>query len=221
LPDATLAAVVIAAVIELVDIPAIRRLYRVYAGPAASPLAVGARPDFVAALAALFGVLVFDTLPGLFIGIGVSFLLLLYRVSAPHVAILGKVPGTRSQYGDLSRHEENQAIEGVLVIRPDGGLFFANSDHIRQHILAEVERKNPRAVVVDGETMPFIDVTAVEMLNNLTDELGRRGVTLALARDVGDVRDVVRRAAGPEHAAHIYPTVQAAVDALREDDLAP
>lgn len=215
LPEATLAAVVIAAVIELVDVPAIRRLYRIYAGRTASPLAVGARPDFVAALAALFGVLVFDTLPGLFIGIGVSFLLLLYRVSEPHVAILGKVPGTRSQYGDLSRHAENEEVPGLLVIRPDGGLFFANADHIRLHILAEVERENPHAVIVDGETMPFIDVTAVEMLNNLTDDLDRRGVTLALARDVGDVRDVVRRAAGPEHAARIYPTVQAAVDALR------
>jgi SulP family sulfate permease len=158
---------------------------------------------------------IFDTLPGLFIGIGVSFLLLLYRVSAPHIAVLGKVPGTRSQYGDLTRHEENREVPGLLVIRPDGGLFFANADHIRQHILAEVERENPRAVIVDGETMPFIDVTAVEMLDNLTEDLGRRGVTLALARDVGEVRDIVRRAAGPEHAARIYPTVQAAVDALQ------
>jgi MFS superfamily sulfate permease-like transporter len=216
LPEATLAAVVIAAVIELVDIPGIRRLYRVYAGPTASPLAVGARPDFVAAVAALLGVLVFDTLPGLFIGIGVSFLLLLYRVSAPHVAILGKVPGTRSQYGDLARHAENEVVPGVLVIRPDGGLFFANADAVRLRILAAVAREQPHAVIVDGETMPFIDVTAVEMLGRLTEDLERRGITLALARDVGDVRDVVRRAAGPEQAAQIYPTVQAAVDALRQ-----
>ncbi len=64
--------------------------------------------------------------------------------------------------------------------------------------------------------MPFIDVTAVEMLVNLTEDLGRRGITLALARDIGDVRDIVRRAAGAEEAAQIYPTVQAAVDALRK-----
>ena len=196
LPEATLAAVVIAAVIELVDIPAIRRLYRIYAGPTASPLAVAPRADFVAAVAALFGVLVFDTLPGLFIGIGVSFLLFSTASRAPHIAVLGKVPGTRSQYGDLSRHEENQEVPGVLIVRPDGGLFFANADHIRLQILAAVEREQPHAVIVDGATMPFIDVTAVEMLVDLTEDLGRRGITLALARDIGEVRDIVRRTAG-------------------------
>ena len=93
LPQATLAAVVIAAVIELVDVPALRRLYGIYAGRHQSRFAVAQRPDFLAAVVALVGVLVFDTLPGLFIGIGVSLLLLLYRASRPHVAVLGRAPG--------------------------------------------------------------------------------------------------------------------------------
>ena len=71
-----------------------------------------ARPDFVAAAAALLGVLVFDTLPGLFIGIAVSLLLLLYRSSRPHIAVLGRVPGTAGQYGDLARHPENRDLAG-------------------------------------------------------------------------------------------------------------
>ena len=86
LPEATLAAVVVAAVIELVDVPALARLYRVSTGRAGRALAVAARPDFFAAIAALAGVLVFDTLPGLFIGIGASLALLIYRASRPHVA---------------------------------------------------------------------------------------------------------------------------------------
>jgi high affinity sulfate transporter 1 len=215
LPEATLAAVVIAAVVELVDIAAIHRLYRVYSGRTASPLAVAARPDFVAAVAALLGVLVFDTLPGLFIGIAVSLLLLVYRASAPHIAVLGKVPGTRSQYTDVARHAENEAIPGVLILRPESGLFFANADRIRRETLAKVDRDKPYAVVLDGETMPFIDVTAAEMLGQLVDELDQRGVRLVLARNIGQVRDVVRRASDDTHQTDVYPTVQDAVEALR------
>ncbi|HEV2894898.1 MAG TPA: SulP family inorganic anion transporter, partial [Actinomycetota bacterium] len=93
LPEATLAAVVIAAVIELVDVPALTALYRMANRQLRGIYGIAARPDFYAAVAALAGVLVFDTLPGLFIGIAVS-LLLLYRASRPHVAVLGQVPGT-------------------------------------------------------------------------------------------------------------------------------
>ena len=94
LPEATLSAVVIAAVIELVDFPALRRLYRVWTDRLGSIYGFAARPDFAAAIAAMLGVLIFDTLPGLVIGIGVSILLLLYRVSRPHVATLAKLHGT-------------------------------------------------------------------------------------------------------------------------------
>ena len=92
LPEATLAAVVIAALVELVDIGALVRLYRLHTRGLGRIYGIAGRPDFVAALAALLGVLIFDTLPGLFIGIAVSLLLLLYRASRPNVAVLGRVP---------------------------------------------------------------------------------------------------------------------------------
>ena len=95
LPEATLGAIVIAAVIGLIDVPGLVRLYRFHVRGAGRTYAVAARPDFVAAVAALVGVLVFDTLPGLFIGIGVSVLLLVYRASRPHIAVLGRDPGAR------------------------------------------------------------------------------------------------------------------------------
>ena len=93
LPEATLAAVVIAAVVELVDIGALRGFYGLYTRQLGRIYGRAARPDFIAAVAAMLGVLVFDTLPGLVIGIIVSLLLLLYRASRPHVAELGRVPG--------------------------------------------------------------------------------------------------------------------------------
>jgi high affinity sulfate transporter 1 len=214
LPEATLAAIVIAAVIELVDIRALRRLYGVYIGLRSSPAGLAIRPDFVAACAALLGVLVFDTLPGLFIGITVSLLLLVFRASRPHVAVLGKVPGTRRQYGDVERHPDNVPVQGILIVRPESGLFFANAQHVRDEVLARVATGNPAAVVIDGESMPYIDVTAVEMLENLDRDLEEQGVRLALCRDIGAVRDVLRRAGEADHALATYPTVQAAIDAL-------
>ena len=91
LPEATLAAIVIAAVIELVDIASLRRLWRVGSGRLASVYPVTSRADFVAAAAALLGVLLFDTLPGLVIGIAVSLVLLIARTSRPHIASLAPV----------------------------------------------------------------------------------------------------------------------------------
>ena len=215
LPEATLAAVVIAALIELVDIRSLVELYRLYTRRLGRIYGAAARPDFIAALAALFGVLIFDTLPGLFIGIGVSLLLLLYRASRPHVAVLGKVPGTRDQYADLSRHPQNEQLPDVVVVRVESGLFFANADWVRDHILAQVT-VGTKAIVLDAENIPAIDVTAVRMLADLADDLDRRGIRLVLAHDVGQVRDLIRQAEGDDDLRRrIYPTVQDAVDAVR------
>ena len=101
LPEATLAAVVIAAVIELVDFGALLALHRVWSARLGDAYGAAARPDFLAAVAALLGVLIFDTLPGLFIGISVSVVLLLYRASRPRIAVLGRAPGTDDQYTDV------------------------------------------------------------------------------------------------------------------------
>jgi SulP family sulfate permease len=212
LPEATLAAIVIAALVELVDVPALARLYRFHARGAGRALSVAARPDFAAAVAALLGVLVFDTLPGLFIGVVVSIVLLVYRASRPHVAVLGKVPGTRTQWSDVERHAENVVAPGVVVLRPESGLWFANADVVRAAIRAHATG-GTKAIVLDAETVPAIDVTALAMLVELADDLRRGGVELVLARDVGVVRDLVRLQEG-DGALRSFPTVQAAVDAL-------
>jgi high affinity sulfate transporter 1 len=213
LPEATLAAVVIAAVIELVDIRSLVRLYRIFTGPGRR-FGLAPRPDFVAAVAALLGVTVFDTLPGLFIGIAVSFLLLLYRASAPHIAVLGAVPGAPGHYADVRRDSANTELPGLLLLRPEAGLFFANADHVRTQILAQVERERPVAVILDAETVPYIDVTAVTMLDELAGTLELRGVKLVVAHDIGMVRDVVRRASDGETAIPVYRTVDDAVHAV-------
>jgi anti-anti-sigma factor len=161
----------------------------------------------------MLGVLVFDTLPGLFIGIAVSLLLLIYRASAPHVAELGAVPGTPGHYTDLARHDDNERVAGIVIVRPESGLFFANADHVRNEIRGHVSAARPHTVVLDAETVPFVDVTAITMLEQLSHDLARDNVQLVIARDLGAVRDVLGRAGGSGNLP-VYPTVQAAVDAI-------
>jgi sulfate permease, SulP family len=214
LPEATLAAVVIAAVIELIDVPGLITLYRVATRQLRGIYGVAARPDFLAALAALLGVLVFDTLPGLFIGIAVSLLLLLYRASRPHVAVLGQVPGADGHYGDILRHPENRQAAGIVVLRLESGLFFANADVVRDVIRAHAAEPGIRAVVLDAETIPYVDVTAARMLLQLGGDLEREDVRLVMARDIGQVRDVLRRTEGERLPLSAYPTVREAIAAL-------
>jgi MFS superfamily sulfate permease-like transporter len=151
-------------------------------------------PDLVAAIAAMLGVLIFDTLPGLFIGIGASLLLLLFRASRPYVAHIGKVPGTPDQYGDIARHPENVSPEGVTILRFESGLFFANADWVRNGIRTAAHGEGVTGVVLDAESVPSIDVTAARMLEEVADELQRDGIGFVMARDVGQVRDILREA---------------------------
>ncbi|MFC9787080.1 SulP family inorganic anion transporter [Rhodococcus sp. NPDC127528] len=207
LPEATLAAVVIAAVVELVDIPALRRLYGVWTERLGSIYGPAARADFAAALAAMMGVLLFDTLPGLVIGIGVSMLLLLYRASRPHVAALAK---QGSLWVDAERHPELTTLPDVVVVRVEAGLFFANADHVKDGIEALCSDAT-RVVVLDAETSPFVDVSAAEMLLQLRDTLGRKGIDLRVARDIGQFRDTLRQSSGDGKAVGIYSTVSEAL----------
>lgn len=213
LPEATLAAVVIAAVVELVDIDALRRLYGVWTRRLGSIYGHAARADFAAALAAMVGVLLFDTLPGLVIGIGVSMLLLLYRASRPHVAALVK---EGSLWVDAERHPELPTTPQVVVVRVESGLFFANADHVKDRI-EELCTEDTRTIVLDAETSPFIDVSAAQMLGQLRDALKRKDVDLRVARDIGQFRDTMRRAGSETSPVGLYPTVREALaDVSRE-----
>ncbi|MFD7072886.1 SulP family inorganic anion transporter [Nocardioides sp. NPDC059952] len=221
LPEATLAAIVIAAVIELVDISALRRLWRIRTGQLTKVYQLTARADFVGAVAALIGVLVFDTLPGLVIGIVASVVLLIARTSRPHIAPLAPVDapadgGTSPHAGlwvDQSRNPAYAGVPGFLVVRVEASLLFANADYVRERV-RELAADVPdlRLVVLDGRATPSIDVTATAMLTQLRGDLQRLGADLALAGDVGQVRDVLTKAA-EEGEPLIYPTVEAALAA--------
>src|SRR5512132_623836 len=219
LPEATLAAIVIAALIELVDIPTLVRLYRAHTKGLGRIYGFAARPDFIAAVATTLGVLVFDTLPGLFIGIVVSVLLLLYRASIPNVAVLAQASGTDGPFLDAKRNPEAAEVPGVAILRVESALFFANADAVRDHIRAHAADEHVKAVVIDAETVPARDVTAGQMLMELGHDLRAQGKRLVLAREIGQVREAIDHtdagSAPPE--IETYPTVRAAVAALRSE----
>jgi MFS superfamily sulfate permease-like transporter len=219
LPEATLAAVVIASLIELVDIPSLVNLYRAHTKGLGRIYGFAARPDFIAAVATTLGVLVFDTLPGLAIGITISILLLLYRASIPHVAVLAQASGTDGPFVDAKRDPEAAQVPGVAILRVEGALFFANADAVRNDIRAHAADERVKAVVIDAETVPAIDVTAGAMLLGLGNELHANGKRLVLAREIGQVREAIDHTDSGSALPQLenYPTVRAAVAALRED----
>ncbi|MFE6862422.1 SulP family inorganic anion transporter [Nocardia sp. NPDC057668] len=206
LPEATLAGVVIAAVIELVDISALRGLYRVWTERLGSIYGRAARADFLGAIGAMAGVLLFDTLPGLLIGIGISMLLLVYRASQPHVAQLAQ-QGTL--WLDVERHPDLPLRADVLVVRVESGLFFANADYVRERI-EHLCTDRTRLVVLDAETSPSVDVTAAAMLNALRDSLAHRRIDFRIARSIGQFSDELTSARASTDGVPVYPTISAA-----------
>ena len=133
-------------------------------------------------MAALLGVLIFDTLPGLFIGVAVSFVLLVYRAYRPHLAVMGRSPVTGT-FADVDRDPDVEVVPGIVVVRPEAGLFFANAEAVRDGVLAQVERSGATAVVLPAElgpddVLPWIADERITILNatglhrpNLGDEL--------------------------------------------------
>ena len=166
-------------------------------GASARIYGTAARPDFIAAVAAMFGVLHLRHPARLVIGIVVSLLLLLYRSSRPHVAELGHVAGTAGPVRRPRSPPGERGRPGVAVLRVEAGLFFANADAVRGAIKEHAARPGVRGVVLDAESIAFIDITAVRMLDELADDLARDGQQLVLAHDLGQVGDLLGRRAAP------------------------
>ena len=100
-----------------------------------------------------------------------------------------------------------------MILRVEAGLFFANADQVRGHIVAAARRDGTRVVILDASNIAFVDVTAVTMLDELAETLKTEGVALRVSRDIGTVRDVLRRAGSEPDLQRVYTSVQAAVDA--------
>jgi high affinity sulfate transporter 1 len=181
LPQATLAAVVIAAVMSLIDLAELRRYYQ------------WRRTDLLIALVALVGVVATGVLTGLIIATALSLAVLLFRASRPDVVVLGRLPGLAS-YGNVERHADAQELDDALLLRVDTPLYFFNAQETSEQILHLVDaHPDVRAIAIDLGATSDLDVTATDLLGETLAELRRRGILLLLVHVKGIVRDRLRR----------------------------
>ena len=169
LPEAALGAIVIVAVSGMVKVDKLKHLYHVR------------RTDFVLAIVALLAVLTFETLEALLIAVLVSLFALVWRVSKPRLAVLGRAPDSLN-FSDVRRHPENKTVPGLLIVRPENGLFFANAEGIREEILSEMQASEQpvKAVLLDLGATTDLDVPGAETLEQLYEDLHSRNVRLIL-----------------------------------------
>jgi high affinity sulfate transporter 1 len=183
LPEAVLGAIVIVAVSGMVKVAKLKHLYHVR------------RADFVLAVVALLAVLTFETLQALLIAVVVSLFALVLRASHPRLAVLGHEPN-RLALSDIRRHPENTTLPGLLIVRPENGLFFANATGIQEAIITEMTSSTVpvKAVLLDLGATTDLDVPSADMLENLHDELSSRNVRFMLTRMIMPVRQVLELA---------------------------
>jgi MFS superfamily sulfate permease-like transporter len=182
LPTAALAAVVIAAAIGLIEVADLRRIYRIQ------------QWEFWLSMVCFAGVAVLGAIPGIALAITIAVIEFLWDGWRPHSAVLGEVPGIPG-YHDISRHPEGRTIPGLLLLRWDAPLFFANAELFHDRVLAAA-RSAPTQVqwlVVTAEPVTSVDVTSADMLGELDDALNAAGITLCFAEMKDPVKDKLRR----------------------------
>jgi high affinity sulfate transporter 1 len=206
-PTAALGAIVVYAAVRLIDVAGFRRL------------AAFRRSEFLLALAAFAGVLVFDILYGVLLAVGLSVAEMLHRIARPHDAIEGFVPGLAGMH-DIDDYPQATTVPGLLVYRYDSPLFFANAEDFRRRALAAVaQQREPVAwFILNVEANVEVDSTGLDALENLCAELADHGVVFALARVKQDLLAALdayglTAAIGPDR---IFPTLPTAVAAYRD-----
>jgi len=181
LPQPVLAAVVLMSVAGLINLREFRHLFRV------------SRLDFAAAAVALVAVLVLGILDGVIFAAGASLLMLLQRSSTPHVAFLGRIPGT-NRFSDLARHADNEPVPGALLFRVEAALLYFNVDHILRNVLERARGAAPalRLVICDLSNSPYVDLAGARMLARLHDELMVLNIELIVVEAHATERDILR-----------------------------
>lgn len=182
LPEATLAATVIHAVLGLMDVAELRRYYAVRL------------LDLWVALVALVGMLVLGVVLGFLTSVMLSVLALLFSASRPRFSALGRAPG-EDAYGDVGRHPGYEPVPGLLIVRPNSYLFFANArllyDEVRR--LVATSEPRPDAVLLDQGASDELDITSAEALGELVDELEAQGIEMRLAGVPISALELLRR----------------------------
>jgi high affinity sulfate transporter 1 len=182
LPKSTLAAVVIASAIALIEVADLRRIYRIQ------------RWEFWLSIGCLAGVAVLGAIPGIGLAIVIAVIEFLWDGWRPHSAVLGRVEGVKG-YHDIMRHPDARLVPGLVLLRWDAPLFFANAELFQNRALDAVAASPTpvRWLVVAAEPVTSVDVTAADMLTELNEALRATDITLCFAEMKGPVKDKLKR----------------------------
>ena len=203
LPKPVLGALIIEAVVMgMMNLPEMRRIYRVQ------------KFDFWVAIAAIIGTLAFGVLAGVIIGIGLSLLWLVAVATHPRMAVLGREAGTQV-FRDVLENPDDEQIPGVVILRLDGGLFFATADALGDKVRAVIQAPDVRCVVLDCEGINFLDSQGSASIDDLLVLCSQADVTLRLARVKPAVRATLEREGTIERlgSEHVHGNVHRAVEA--------
>ncbi|WKG07546.1 SulP family inorganic anion transporter [Nocardia sp. PE-7] len=205
LPDATLGAVVIVAATALIDIPGMVRMWHM------------SSVEFALATAAFVGVALVGVLQGIVVAIGLSFVAVVARAWQPYRTELVRT-SDRPGYHDVERHPDGQRIPGLVLVRFDAPLFFANGQIFDEYVRSVVAEAPPPIewVIIAAEPITDLDTTAVDELVDLDNYLAGKAIQLKFAEMKGPIKDkLIRFGVGDRFdRTHFYPTVEAAVDAF-------
>lgn len=182
LPKAVLAAIILLAIKSLFDFQGAIHLWHTH------------RRDFWMMLVTFLVTIVFGIGEGVVAGVTLSLLTVLYRSSKPHLAVLGKLPGTQF-YRNIKRFQEAQQSDEILIIRFDDQLYFGNASYFKENIKRLVGEKGPRLrlLIMDASSMHDIDSTGMQALEDIYNYLKERKISLNLCGVIGPVRDMLFR----------------------------
>src|SRR5438094_347056 len=208
LPQPVLAAIVLMAVTGLFNVTALRHLWR------------ADRAELVVAIAALLGVLGSGLLRGVLIGAVISLVQLLRAASRPHVAFLGRIPGT-SRFSDMARHPDNQPVPGALLVRIESSLLYFNAEHVRDMVAARLraEATPPKIVILDLSASPHMDIQACGVVMNMADDIKAVGARVQIVEARSSVRDRLRAEGIEEHVSQVnrFTSVADAVEDFQKN----
>jgi high affinity sulfate transporter 1 len=181
LPTVILACIVLIAVKGLIDIEEMKRLFKVN------------RFDFIICITALISVIVFGILYGVLIAALFSLVLIIRNVSSPHVAFLGRIPGT-NRYTDIKRHPDNELVPGVLMFRVESTLVYFNVSNVYYTVWAKVQENEStlKTVIFDLSTSATIDSSGARLIKRLYENLKAKGIDFRVAEAHSEVRDILR-----------------------------
>jgi sulfate permease, SulP family len=203
LPEAVLAALIIHAVWHII---ASRKL---------NQIRLVSQTEFWLGVITFWSVILIDVLQGMIIGLISALLFVIYKSSRPHVASLGHVPGVPGVYSDIARHPENIPVPGVLIVRLDGPIYYANALTVRDQIKTMVEETKTRlrALLIDAGAQDQLDLTSAEVLKGLVKELHGKDIAVYVADVRAPVLEFSQRTELIELIGEdrIFPTVDAAV----------